>query len=196
MITGPGRRASTSEKLSAQGRQRARSAALGEAPEATRAGEREQLWADRSGATTPLPPLGLGGGTKLASVSSKPGGGTRLAAIRTDGWHCFGLPGQICRRRTGGWHQLDLGNLTGGTSLAGFGLAEQKLRVAPSWYRVDGHGIEEWHLLLTHDAVELAGDTVSGFLADPAGDEPTGGTSWSRVAPVGRWHPLLQLLAG
>jgi len=101
-----------------------------------------------------------------------------LAAIRTDGWHCFGLPGQICRRRTGGWHQLDLGNLTGGTSLAGFGLAEQKLRVAPSWYRVDGHGIEEWHLLLTHDAVELAGDTVSGFLADPAGDEPTGGTSW------------------
>jgi hypothetical protein len=71
-----------------------------------------------------------------------------LAAIRTDGWHCFGLPGQICRRRTGGWHQLDLGNLTGGTSLAGFGLAEQKLRVAPSWYRVDGHGIEEWHLLL------------------------------------------------
>ena len=71
---------------------------------------------------------------------------------------------------------MDLGNLTGGTSLAGFGLAEQKLRVAPSWYRVDGHGIEEWHLLLTHDAVELAGDTVSGFLADPAGDEPTGGT--------------------
>jgi len=101
--------------------------------------------------------------------------------------------------------------------LAGFGLAEQKLRVAPSWYRVGGHGIEEWHLLLAHDAVELAGGTVSGLPTDPAGDEPTGGTSWCagsrvapvgrtcrltlletnrRVAPVGRWHPLLQLLAG
>ena len=110
VITGSGRRASSGEKLFVQGHQRAQPSALGDELESIRAGEREQLWAERPAATTPLPPPGLRGGTKLASRRR-----------RTGAWHCFGLPRGPCWRQTDGWHQLDLGNLTGGTSLAAGG---------------------------------------------------------------------------
>ena len=133
--TGSGRRASSGEKLFVQGHQRAQPSALGDELESIRAGEREQFWAERPGATTPLPPPRLGGGTKLASRRR-----------RTGAWHCFGLPRGPCWRQTDetNWgvalfrassrtlletnrrvapvgFQLAFGSLTGGTSLAAGG---------------------------------------------------------------------------
>ena len=165
--------------------------------------------AERPGATTPLPPPGLGGGTKLAS-----GGGTSLAALRTDGWHCFGsgfgsrrgtdrwprfrperiggwpqlpcieLPGRICRRRTGGWHQTNQRVAPVGSRVGGW--LQSDRRLAPSWQRCPAWQRSELMggTILAGGPIQADGWSHSGMLLLSGGLR--GGTNW----------PLLLLSGG